>query len=130
MKQNALTASTGLVLHEKLLEGTKVKSLVAGDNITMTSTGEFVSISADLTTVNTQLATKANQATTYTKTEVDTAITNKVPPTVVTFGPTTTQIFSTTVDIGGDLSVTGPIYSGNDQVLTTYTGYTKTQVDT
>jgi hypothetical protein len=57
-KQNTLTAGTGLVFHEKLLEGTKVKSLVAGDNITMTSTAEFVNISADLTTVNTQLALK------------------------------------------------------------------------
>ena len=62
-KQNTLTAGTGMVFHEKLLEGTKVKSLVAGEHITMTSTDEFVNISADLTTVNTQLATKAN--TTY-----------------------------------------------------------------
>jgi hypothetical protein len=76
-KQNTLTAGTGMVFHEKLLEGTKVKSLVAGEHITMTSTGEFVNISGDMTYVNTQLATKANQATTYTKTEVDTALTLK-----------------------------------------------------
>ena len=37
-KQNTLTAGTGMIFHEKLLEGTKVKSLVAGNNITMTST--------------------------------------------------------------------------------------------
>jgi hypothetical protein len=45
-KQSTLTAGTGISVHEKLLEGNKVKSLVAGENITMTSTEEFVNISA------------------------------------------------------------------------------------
>jgi hypothetical protein len=46
-KQDQLTAGTGMVYHEKLLEGTKIKSLTPGANVTLTSTGEFVSISAE-----------------------------------------------------------------------------------
>jgi hypothetical protein len=46
-KQDALTAGTGLVFHERLLEANTIKSLTAGNNVTLTSTGEFVSISAE-----------------------------------------------------------------------------------
>jgi hypothetical protein len=46
-KQDALSAGTGLVYHEKLLEANTIKSLTAGNNVTLTSTGEFVSISAE-----------------------------------------------------------------------------------
>jgi hypothetical protein len=45
-KQDMLTAGTGAQAHEKLLEATTIKSLVAGENVTLSSTGEFVSISA------------------------------------------------------------------------------------
>jgi hypothetical protein len=46
-KQPLLSAGTGFLYHEKLLEGTALKSLTAGENITLVSTGEFVSISAE-----------------------------------------------------------------------------------
>jgi hypothetical protein len=46
-KQDTLSAGTGLVFHERLLEANTVKSLVAGANVTHSSTGEFVSISAE-----------------------------------------------------------------------------------
>jgi hypothetical protein len=36
-----------VVFHEKLLEATTIKSLTAGNNVTLVSTGEFVSISAE-----------------------------------------------------------------------------------
>jgi hypothetical protein len=45
-KQNTLTARTGLAFHEKLLENNKFESSVAGENITMTTTEDFVYISA------------------------------------------------------------------------------------
>jgi hypothetical protein len=46
-KQPLLSAGTGFVFHEKLLEANTIKSLTAGNNVTLTSTGEFVSISAE-----------------------------------------------------------------------------------
>ena len=46
-KQDALSAGTGLVFHERLLEANTIKSLTAGNNVTLVSTGEFVSISAE-----------------------------------------------------------------------------------
>jgi hypothetical protein len=45
-KQEQLTAGAGMVFHEKLLEGTKVKSLTPGSNVTLDSTDDFVTISA------------------------------------------------------------------------------------
>jgi len=52
-----------------------------------------------------------------------------IDPAVATFGATASTINSATVNVSGDLSVTGPIYSNSDAVLTTYTGYTKAEVD-
>jgi hypothetical protein len=46
-KQDLLSAGTGFVFHEKLLEANTIKSLTAGANVTLVSTGEFVSISAE-----------------------------------------------------------------------------------
>jgi hypothetical protein len=45
-KQAQLSAGDGMVFHEKLLEGAKVKSLAAGTNVTLESTDDFVTISA------------------------------------------------------------------------------------
>jgi hypothetical protein len=45
-KQDQLTAGTGMIFHEKLLEGTKVKSLTPGSNVTLDSTGDFVTCSS------------------------------------------------------------------------------------
>ena len=53
-----------------------------------------------------------------------------IDPAVATFGATASTINSATVNVSGDLSVTGPIYSNNDQVLTTDTAYTKAEMNT
>jgi hypothetical protein len=45
-KQAQLSAGDGMVFHEKLLEGAKIKSLTAGSNVTLESTSDFVTISA------------------------------------------------------------------------------------
>jgi hypothetical protein len=44
-KQAQLTAGSSLVFHEKLLEGTKVKSLAPGAGVELNSTGDLVTIS-------------------------------------------------------------------------------------
>jgi hypothetical protein len=46
-KQDLLSAGTDLVSHERLLEANTINSLTAGNNVMLTSTGEFVSISAE-----------------------------------------------------------------------------------
>jgi hypothetical protein len=43
-KQAQLSAGSSLVLHEKLLEGTKVKSLAPGAGVELSSTGELVTV--------------------------------------------------------------------------------------
>ena len=53
-----------------------------------------------------------------------------IDPAVATFGATVSTINSATVNVSGDLSVTGPIYSDNNQVLTTSTAYTKAEITT
>jgi hypothetical protein len=45
-KQEQLTAGTGPQAHEKLLQHNTTKSLVAGENVTLSSTRNFVSIFA------------------------------------------------------------------------------------
>jgi hypothetical protein len=45
-KQNALTAGSSLVFHEPVLQGTKIKSLVAGPGVTLSSTDDLVTLSA------------------------------------------------------------------------------------
>jgi hypothetical protein len=44
-KQAALSAGSSLVFHEKLLEGTKIKSLAPGAGVELSSTGDLVNVS-------------------------------------------------------------------------------------
>jgi hypothetical protein len=45
-KQAQLSAGTGMVVHQPILQANKIKSLTAGANVTLASTDDFVTISA------------------------------------------------------------------------------------
>jgi hypothetical protein len=157
-KQNTLTAGTGMVFHEKLLEGTKVKSLVAGNNITLTSTEEFVNINLssglvlnDVSVQNLfalapivsvygtiQLGTwrlKGSESNNFVLERFDNdgeiASIAWIPVAEFSFNTDTNTSVLQLSNLGVTNSLSaGSMTSGGFPVITTSTGYTKAQVDT
>jgi hypothetical protein len=95
-KQDQLSAGTGMVFHEPLLEANTIKSLVAGNNVSLSSTDDFVTISA----AGAQLQGAQFQAPFSVMDQANgTALRARV-------SETRTEFFTDT-EVNGDLQVTG-----------------------